>query len=75
MLTVLSSLVAALAWPATLLAATNFIDSKWTIALDRYYLSMDWYLSRKCKSQGETVLDVFCVQVVSEEAFTVYPTV
>ncbi|XP_027079529.1 transmembrane and coiled-coil domain-containing protein 4-like [Coffea eugenioides] len=35
MLTVLSSLVAALAWPATLLAATNFIDSKWTIALDR----------------------------------------
>ncbi|KAL5706613.1 hypothetical protein ACHQM5_024758 [Ranunculus cassubicifolius] len=35
MLTVLSTLVAALAWPATLLAATNFIDSKWTIAVDR----------------------------------------
>ncbi|KAF3793197.1 Transmembrane and coiled-coil domain-containing protein 4 [Nymphaea thermarum] len=35
MLTVLSSLVAALAWPSTLLAATNFIDSKWAIAVDR----------------------------------------
>ncbi|KAJ6739969.1 TRANSMEMBRANE AND COILED-COIL DOMAIN-CONTAINING PROTEIN 4 TMCO4 [Salix purpurea] len=35
MLTVLSTLLAALAWPATLLAATDFIDSKWTIAIDR----------------------------------------
>ncbi|XP_031478081.1 uncharacterized protein LOC116249093 [Nymphaea colorata] len=35
MLTVLGSLVAALAWPSTLLAATNFIDSKWAIAVDR----------------------------------------
>ncbi|XP_047332229.1 probable lipase MIL1 isoform X2 [Impatiens glandulifera] len=35
MMTVLSSLVTALAWPATLLAATDFIDSKWTISLDR----------------------------------------
>ncbi|CAN6463848.1 unnamed protein product [Victoria cruziana] len=35
MLTVLSGLVAALAWPSTLLAATNFIDSKWAIAVDR----------------------------------------
>ncbi|KAF3440762.1 hypothetical protein FNV43_RR19048 [Rhamnella rubrinervis] len=35
MMTVLSSLLAALAWPATLLAATDFIDSKWTIAVDR----------------------------------------
>ncbi|PON99515.1 Alpha/Beta hydrolase fold containing protein [Trema orientale] len=35
MLTVLSTLVAALAWPATLLAATDFIDSTWTIAIDR----------------------------------------
>lgn len=35
MLTVLSTLMTALAWPATLLAATDFIDSKWTIALDR----------------------------------------
>ncbi|XP_020532325.1 transmembrane and coiled-coil domain-containing protein 4 isoform X2 [Amborella trichopoda] len=35
MLTVLNTLVAALAWPSTLLAATNFIDSKWSIAVDR----------------------------------------
>ncbi|XP_021605478.1 transmembrane and coiled-coil domain-containing protein 4 isoform X2 [Manihot esculenta] len=35
MMTVLSTLLAALAWPAALLAATNFIDSKWTIAIDR----------------------------------------
>ncbi|KAK4789743.1 hypothetical protein SAY86_017047 [Trapa natans] len=35
MMTVLSTLLVALAWPATLLAATDFIDSKWTIALDR----------------------------------------
>lgn len=36
MYTVLGSLVAALAWPATLLSATDFIDSKWTIAIDRF---------------------------------------
>ena len=35
MFTVLSGLVAALAWPATLLSATDWIDSKWTIAVDR----------------------------------------
>ncbi|KAJ7953084.1 transmembrane and coiled-coil domain-containing protein 4 [Quillaja saponaria] len=35
MLTVLGTLLTALAWPATLLAATDFIDSKWTIAVDR----------------------------------------
>lgn len=35
MLTVLSTLLAALAWPATLFALTDFIDSKWTIAVDR----------------------------------------
>jgi hypothetical protein len=35
MLTVLSSLLTALAWPATLLGATDFIDSKWTLALNR----------------------------------------
>ncbi|CAL0311475.1 unnamed protein product [Lupinus luteus] len=35
MLTVLSALLTALAWPATLLAATEFIDSTWTIAIDR----------------------------------------
>lgn len=36
MMTVLSTLLTALAWPATLLALTDFIDSKWTIAVDRY---------------------------------------
>lgn len=35
MMTVLSTLLTALAWPAALLAATDFIDSKWTIAVDR----------------------------------------
>ncbi|XP_062209595.1 uncharacterized protein LOC133911386 [Phragmites australis] len=35
MRTVLSGLLAAFAWPATLLAATDFIDSKWSIAIDR----------------------------------------
>ncbi|XVE82527.1 hypothetical protein DITRI_Ditri16bG0012100 [Diplodiscus trichospermus] len=35
MMTVLSTLVTALAWPAALLAATDFIDSTWTIAIDR----------------------------------------
>ncbi|XP_061345628.1 uncharacterized protein LOC133291385 [Gastrolobium bilobum] len=35
MMTVLSALLTALAWPAALLAATDFIDSTWTIAIDR----------------------------------------
>ncbi|KAJ8631508.1 hypothetical protein MRB53_024831 [Persea americana] len=35
MVTVLSSLVTALAWPAALISATDYIDSKWTIAVDR----------------------------------------
>ena len=36
MMTVLSTLLTALAWPATLIAATDFIDSKWSIAIDRF---------------------------------------
>ncbi|KAH9625987.1 hypothetical protein KSS87_008666 [Heliosperma pusillum] len=35
MMTVLSSLLTAFAWPATLLVITDFIDSKWAIAVDR----------------------------------------
>ncbi|XP_076935125.1 transmembrane and coiled-coil domain-containing protein STS1-like [Bidens hawaiensis] len=35
MMTVLSSLVSAFAWPATLLYLTDLIDSKWTIAVNR----------------------------------------
>lgn len=33
--TVLGGVVAALAWPAALLSATDFIDSKWSVAIDR----------------------------------------
>lgn len=35
MMTVLKTLLAALAWPATLVFAADLIDSKWTIAVDR----------------------------------------
>ncbi|XP_051126886.1 uncharacterized protein LOC127248544 isoform X2 [Andrographis paniculata] len=35
MMTVLKTIMAALAWPATLLALTEFIDTKWTIAVNR----------------------------------------
>ncbi|KAL2542464.1 Protein of unknown function (DUF726) [Abeliophyllum distichum] len=35
MMTVLSTFLTALAWPATLLSLTDFIDSKWSIAVDR----------------------------------------
>jgi hypothetical protein len=38
MMTVLSTLVAALAWPATLVTAFDLIDSKWAVAVDRYVL-------------------------------------
>lgn len=38
MLTVLSSLVAALAWPATLVTTFDLIDSKWAVAVDRLVL-------------------------------------
>jgi hypothetical protein len=41
MRTVLSGFLAAFAWPATLLAATDFIDSKWSVAIDRYLQSAD----------------------------------
>lgn len=35
MMTVLSTLVAALAWPATLVTTFDLIDSKWAVAIDR----------------------------------------
>lgn len=35
MMTVLSTLVASLALPATLVTASDLIDSKWAIAVDR----------------------------------------
>lgn len=41
MMTVLSTLLTALAWPATLLYLTDIIDSKWTIALNRFSFSFD----------------------------------
>ncbi|KAG8092254.1 hypothetical protein GUJ93_ZPchr0012g20371 [Zizania palustris] len=35
MQTVLSGIVSAFAWPATLVSAADFIDSKWSVAIDR----------------------------------------
>lgn len=35
MMTVLSALVSALAWPAALVTASDLIDSKWSVAVDR----------------------------------------
>lgn len=35
MMTVLHTLLTALAWPAALLTITDFIDSTWSIAVDR----------------------------------------
>ncbi|ONK58827.1 uncharacterized protein A4U43_C08F150 [Asparagus officinalis] len=35
MMTMLGTLVSALAWPTTLFSALDFIDSKWSIAIDR----------------------------------------
>jgi len=39
MLTILSTLVDSLAWPFELLSATNFIDRKWSIVVDRFVYS------------------------------------
>ena len=36
MLTILSTLVDSLAWIFALLSATNFIDRKWSIVMDRF---------------------------------------
>ncbi|MBA0618116.1 hypothetical protein Godav_027506 [Gossypium davidsonii] len=56
MMTVLSSLVAALALPAVLLSATNFIDSKWSIAVDRF----DLLRGLSCGSyEGHSLLKIF----------------
>ncbi|RLN40208.1 transmembrane and coiled-coil domain-containing protein 4-like [Panicum miliaceum] len=35
MQTVLSGIISAFAWPATLVSAADFIDSKWTVGIDR----------------------------------------
>ncbi|KAJ0096841.1 hypothetical protein Patl1_29037 [Pistacia atlantica] len=40
MLTVLNSLLVALAWPATLVLAADLIDSKWTIAVNSVMVSL-----------------------------------
>lgn len=44
MMTVLSTLVAALALPATLVTASDIIDSKWAIAIDRLRLLISIFL-------------------------------
>ncbi|KAL7192991.1 hypothetical protein ACSBR2_024741 [Camellia fascicularis] len=41
MMTVLSTLMTALAWPAALVTASDFIDSKWAIAVNRFVLSLE----------------------------------
>lgn len=54
MMTVLSSLLTALALPATLLTLTDIIDSKWSIAVDRFFTfcyfphPVDFHLHIKC---------------------------
>jgi len=50
MMTVLSTLVTALAWPAVLLAATDFIDSKWTIAINRFTLLLCFLILSRLES-------------------------
>lgn len=42
--TVLSTLLAAFAWPATLLVAADFIDSRWAIAVDRSTIFCYYFL-------------------------------
>mgnify|MGYP000952832456 CR=1 FL=1 len=37
MQTVLSGIISAFAWPATLVAAADFIDSTWSVAIDRCF--------------------------------------
>lgn len=44
MMTVLSSLLVALAWPATFLYLIDIIDSKWTVALNRFSFLLDCLL-------------------------------
>lgn len=44
MMTVLHGLLTALAWPVALLAATEFIDSTWTIAIDRFFFLLVVYI-------------------------------
>ncbi|XP_022751432.1 uncharacterized membrane protein YFL034W-like isoform X2 [Durio zibethinus] len=51
MMTVLSALLTALAWPAALLAATDFIDSSWTIAVDRFDLLLNFSRLHGCEKE------------------------
>lgn len=59
MMTVLSTLLTALAWPAVLLSATDFIDSKWTIAINRFTLSLDYKYNITFAWQWEKCLLTF----------------
>jgi len=40
MQTVLSGIISAFAWPATLVSAADFIDSKWAVAIDRCHFEL-----------------------------------
>ena len=57
MMTVLSRLLIALAWPAALLSATNFIDSTWSIAVDRFDLLLSFSRVIGCE-KGKNFLPV-----------------
>lgn len=37
MMTVLSTLMTALAWPTTLLTLTDLIDSHWAVSINRFF--------------------------------------
>lgn len=46
MMTVLHTLLTALAWPAALLTITDFIDSTWSIAVDRFLFICLFFIAR-----------------------------
>ncbi|RWW15538.1 hypothetical protein BHE74_00020875 [Ensete ventricosum] len=56
MMTVLSTLVTAVSWPTTFLSATKFIDSKWSIAIDRCNFHMQHKSNKAGKLLAEALL-------------------
>ncbi|BBH07997.1 Protein of unknown function D, partial [Prunus dulcis] len=68
MMTVLGTLVTALAWPATLLAAADFIDSKWAIAVDRSLGQECWSYSRVAMSDKAGRLLAECLAETEKNA-------
>lgn len=60
MMTVLHGLLTALAWPAALLTITDFIDSTWSIAVDRFL-----YLFLLC-------IPSWCGMLIREEVVDIF---